>query len=132
MVFFGCFWTLLPQILFNLAEILTTGILPIRQKQCLKNLSKFWILAQMESTQRLQFPFISGPNLLPGNSKYCLKPKFLEKTTSLGISNNVSPMSQKNHRILVKLSKKNIFWAKIYKSAPGATSKGYQKFLHSL
>ena len=36
-------------------------------------------------------------------------PKFLEKTTSLGISGNISPKSQTNHIILVKLSKNKHF-----------------------
>ena len=71
MVPFGGFWALLPQILFDLAEILTRGILPIRQIQCLKNPTKFWILTQMECTQNLQFWFILGPNLLSENQKYC-------------------------------------------------------------
>ena len=39
-------------------------------------------------------------------SKILFKTKMSGKTTSLGISNNASPWSQKNHRIFVKLSKK--------------------------
>ena len=62
--------------------------------------------------------------------KILLKTKISAKTTPLGISNNVSPRSQKNHRILVKLSKKkNFFWTQL---PPGALSRGYQKFSHSL
>ena len=76
---FGVFWPLLLQKLFVLVEILTRGSLPIRQTQCLKNPSKFWILAQMERTQSLPFWSISGPNLPLENQKYCLKPKFLQK-----------------------------------------------------
>ena len=41
--------------------------------------SKFWILAQIERTQSLQFLSILGPNLLPKNQKYCEKPDFLPK-----------------------------------------------------
>ena len=52
----------------------------------------------MERTQSLQFWSILGPNLLPENQNHCYRP------TSLGISNNVSLRSQKNHIILVKLS----------------------------
>ena len=44
----GVFGSLLPQIFFNLAEILTRCSVPIRKTQCLKNPSKFWILTQME------------------------------------------------------------------------------------
>ena len=44
--FFGFFDPYSP--MFDLAEILTTGK-PIRQTHCLKNLSKFWNLFQMES-----------------------------------------------------------------------------------
>ena len=47
---FGGFSALFPQILFDLAEILTRGSLPKRRAQCLKNPSKFWILAQMQCT----------------------------------------------------------------------------------
>ena len=43
---------LLPQILFGPAEIVTRGSLLERQNQCLKNPSKFWILDQMQCTQR--------------------------------------------------------------------------------
>ena len=75
------------------------------------------------------------------------KPKKLFKTKnsvkSAGISNNVSPRSQKNHRILVKLSEKQqqkqqqktktAFGAQIGSNLlPGAASKGYKKFLHIL
>ena len=52
----------------------------------------------MERFQGLQFWSILGPNLLPENQNHCYRP------TSLGISNNVSLRSQKNHIILVKLS----------------------------
>ena len=76
---FGWFWALLPQILFDLAEILNRDSAPIRVTQCLKSSSKFSILAQMECTQSLQFWSILGSNLLLENQKYCLKPKFLEK-----------------------------------------------------
>ena len=64
--------------------------------------------------------------------KILLKTKISGKTTSLGISNNVSLRCQKNHRILIKLSKNKRFWAQIYKLVHGATSKGYQKFSQSL
>ena len=64
---------------FKLAEVSTRRSVLIRKTQCSKNLSKFWIFAQMECTQSLQFCFSLGPNLLPENQKYCLKPKFLQK-----------------------------------------------------
>ena len=76
---FRGFWILLPQILFDLAEILTRVSLPKRQTQCLKNSSKFWTLPPTQWTQSLQFWSILGPDLLVENQKYCLKPKFLEK-----------------------------------------------------
>ena len=53
-----------------------------------------------------------GTQFTPRKPKILLKPKISAKTASLGISNNVSPRSQKNHKILVKLSKKNIFGPK--------------------
>ena len=37
---------------------------------------------------------------------------FFPETTPLWISNNTGPSSQINHRIIIKLIKKNIFWAK--------------------
>ena len=41
--------------------------------------------------------------------KILLKAKISGKTTSLGTSNDVTPRSQKSHRILVKLSKNKHF-----------------------
>ena len=76
---FKGFWVLLSQILFNFAEILTRGSLPIRQTQCLKKLSKIWILIQMGRTQNLQFWSSLGARLMLENQYYCLKSKFLEK-----------------------------------------------------
>ena len=55
-----------------------------------------------------------GAQFVAGKPKILLKSKISPKTASLGISNNVSARSQnKNHRILVKLSKKkqtNNWW----------------------
>ena len=72
---------------------------------------------------------ILGPNLLPENQNHCYRP------TSLGISNNVSLRSQKNHIILVKLS--NVIFrggggAMGSKMSPGPTSKCHHKFSLSL
>ena len=75
----GSFEPLLPQILFEFAEILNRGSLPVRETQCLKNSSKFWILAQMEYTKSLQFWSILWLNLPLENQKNCLKPKFMQK-----------------------------------------------------
>ena len=62
------------------------------------------------------------------------KTKISAPTTSLGLSNNKFPDPRKNHRILVKLSKKTpIFWAKNGpKLSPGARSRGHKKFSHCL
>ena len=59
----------------------------------------------MEQTQSLQFWSILGSNLLPENQKHCHKTKISGKTAFLGISNDVSPRSQKNNKILAKLTK---------------------------
>ena len=75
----GWFEPFLPQILFNSAEILNRGSPPVRETQCLKNASKFWILVLMECTQSLQFCSILGPNLPLENQRNCLKPKFMQK-----------------------------------------------------
>ena len=81
-------------------------------------------------TQSLQFWSILGPGtqFTTGRPKILLKTKVSGKTVSLGVLDNISPMPQKNHRSPAKLS----FWAQIYKLPPGAASKGYQKFSHSL
>ena len=42
-------------------------------------------------------------NFSPENRRYYQKPKFFPETTSLWLSNNTSPKSQINHRILTKL-----------------------------
>ena len=60
----------------------------------------------MVHTQSLQFWYILGVQFTARKPKILLKTKISAKTTSLGISNNISPRSQKDHRILVKLSKK--------------------------
>ena len=48
-----------------------------------------------------------GAQFTAGKPKILQKTKISAKTTSLGISNNVSPRSQKNNRVLAKLNKKN-------------------------
>ena len=68
-----------------------------------------------------------GTYFTAGKPKILLKIKVFGKTASLGVSNNISPKSQKNHRFLAKLH----FWTQIYKLPHGAASKGYQKFSHS-
>ena len=113
---FGGFGPLLPQILFDLADILTRCSLPMRQTHCLKNPSKPWILPQMEHIQSLQF--WSRAQSTTGKPKILVKTKTSVKTTSLGILNNVSPRSQKDHRILVKLRKKTFFVPKLFLNCP--------------
>ena len=86
-----------------------------------------------------------GAQFTTPKPKNLLKTKIYTKTASLGIPNNVSPRSQRNHRILVELSKKKKKnWgegeggkgrgeAQIgSKLPPGAASKVYQKFSHIL
>ena len=75
-----------------------------------------------------------GAQFTTRKPKKLLKTKIYAKTASLGIPNNVSPRSQKNHRILVELGKKKFFvCAQIgSKLPPGAASKVYQKFSHIL
>ena len=49
---------------------------------------------------------------------------------SLQIINNVSPRSQKNHIVLVKLSQKDIVWATIlFKIPPCSRAKGSSQIL---
>ena len=74
-----------------------------------------------------------GAQFNTGKPKILLKTKDSAKTIFLGISSNQSPRPQKNHRILVELSKEKIFWIQIgSKLPPGAMLKGYQKFSHSI
>ena len=92
--FLRVFGPLLPQILFNLAEILTRCSVPIRKTLCLKNPSnfEFWLkwnsnwVPECNKTVNFgcvnaikHFCSILGPNLPPKNQKYCLKPKILQK-----------------------------------------------------
>ena len=54
-----------------------------------------------------------------GKPKILLKTKIITKTTSLGISNSVRSRTQKNHRILVILNKKETFvWAQTGSTLP--------------
>ena len=62
-----------------------------------------------------------GTQFTPGKPKILLKTKASGKTTLLGVSHNISPRSQKNHRILEKLNS----WAQIYKLPPQASTSGY-------
>ena len=66
------------------------------ETQCLKNPSKFTVSVHF------------GAQFTNRKSKNLLKTKIYAKTVSLGMPNNVSLRSQKNHRILVELSKKEI------------------------
>ena len=64
-----------------------------------------------------------------GKPKILLKTKIFAKTISLGISNSISLVSQKNHKILVKSNKKIFLWAQTGSKLPSVTApKGYQKF----
>ena len=84
---------------------------------------------------RLKFTvlFTFGAQFTAGKPKILLKTKIFAKTKSLGISNNVSPRSQKNYRILVKLSKKYFLGGQIGSKSPSrVTPKGDQKFSQSL
>ena len=58
----------------------------------------------MERSWSLQFWSILGPNLPTLKPKLLLKHKISAKTASLRIINNISPRSQKNHRIPRKFS----------------------------
>ena len=73
------FEPLLLQILLDFAEIFNRGSLSVQETHCLKNSPKFWILAQIECTQSLQFWSILESNLLLENQKNCFKPKFMQK-----------------------------------------------------
>ena len=79
--------------------------------------------------------FLFGAQFTTGKPKILLKTKISAKTASLGKSNSVRPRSQKNHRILVKLNKKEtIFWAQTGSKLPPSpvvAPKGYQKFSNS-
>ena len=75
-LFWG-FGSLLPQILFDLAEILTRGKKIKRGKKTV--FEKCFKILNFGSNGKQQFWSILGPNLPPENHKYCLKPKFLQK-----------------------------------------------------
>ena len=75
-----------------------------------------------------------GAQFTAGKPKILLKNKISAKTASLGISNNISARFQKNHRIIVKLSKKtqkNELKLGL-NCLHGAVPKGHQKFSLSL
>ena len=54
-----------------------------------------------------------GAQFTAGKPKILIKTKISAKTASLGIINNASPRSQKNHRILGKLCLKTFFGPKL-------------------
>ena len=93
----------------------------------MKNPSKFWVLAQMEHTQ--SFGPFWGP-IYHWKTKNIAKTQNFSKAVSFVISNNISSTPQKNHRILVKLSTKNIFWTQIgFKLPPEGRAKGSSEIL---
>ena len=66
-----------------------------------------------------------------GKPKRLVKTKIFVKTSSLGIVNYVTPRSQKNDRIVVKLSPKTFYGPKLVLNYHHG-SKGHSKFSHSL
>ena len=70
-----------------------------------------------------------GVQFTAGKPKILLKTKISAKTASLGIINNISPRSEKNHKILVKLSLKTFFGSKLgLNCTHGAMRKGNHRF----
>ena len=121
-------WPLLPQILWDHAEILTSSGLQIIQTQYLKNPSKVWNLNQMERTQILQFWSILKPNILLEIQKYCLYQNFWKNYTLEKYRNNI----EKYYYSCKIRQKQTFFGTKLGIINPGAASKCYKKFLHSL
>ena len=68
-----------------------------------------------------------GAQFTAGKLKILLKTKISGKPTFLGISNSISPTSQKKSHISSKINQKQMFWTQIwYKLQSKAMSKGYQ------
>ena len=91
---------------------MTRGSLPIRQTQCLKNPSKVWILTQMERMQMYSFGPIWSP-IYCRKTKILLKTKISGKLSSLGISNKISPRSQKKSHNSCKINQNKLFGPKL-------------------
>ena len=72
-----------------------------------------------------------GAQFTARKPKKLLKTKISAKTVTLAIINNVSPRSQKNQRILGKLSQKTFFGTKLGLNCHHG-SKDHHKFSHSL
>ena len=77
------------------------------KKMWLENILKVSILAPMGCTQSKIKVKIKGKFLGPIYTQKTKNSKIFPKTKFLALSNNINTKSQKNHRILVKLSKKN-------------------------
>ena len=109
----GIFGPLLAQILFNLAAILTSKSPSSKANTLFENF--FRILNFSLNGRHLKFTVLVhfGAPFTTGKPKILLKNSICAKTPSLGIQNNVSPRSQKNHRILVKLDKKTFYGPKL-------------------
>ena len=63
----------------------------------------------MRCTQKFTVVVHFGTQFTARKTKILLKTTIFAKTTFLEMSNNVSPRSQKNQRVLVPLSKKKVF-----------------------
>ena len=72
-----------------------------------------------------------GAKFTARKTKKLLKTTTSAKTVSLGMINNVRPRSEKNQRILRKLSQKTFFGTKLGLNCRHG-SKGHHKFSHSL
>ena len=105
---FGFFWVLTSSNIVRSCWNFDQSLSPIRKTVLQKS---FKILHFGSNGTRPRFMVLVhfGAQFTAGQPKILIKAKISAKTTSLGISNSVSPRSQKNHSILVKLSKKH-FW----------------------
>ena len=101
---FGVFWVITPP---NYCSILLKSCseVVVSNKTNTVFENSYKILNFSLNGRHLKFAvlFHFGTQFTTGNPKILLKTKISAKTTSLRISTNVSPRSQKNHRILVKI-----------------------------
>ena len=108
---FGLFWALTPSNIVLSCWKFNHRYSPIRKTQCLKNPSKFWIWLKWNAAEVYSFGPFWGP-IYFRKSKNIAKNQDFCKKSILG-NNYVSPRSQKNHRILEKLSLKTFLGLKL-------------------
>ena len=108
----GGFWALTPANMTRICWNFDQRYVFHKTKAVSKHSFKIKRLSGNKTYPKLMVLVHFWAQFSPRKPKILPKTKFFLETTSSWLSNNTSPRSQTNHRILTKLIKNPIFWAK--------------------